>query len=365
MSWSERFKLTFQIFKKTALALYLWYLIIFLATTLTVLLLFLLPIGNRLFDFMDNLPSPYALDPFDSSMLLEYLPAFLVIFILLSIIGIVATGLLYTGTYHLALKAMKEKASFKDFRFPGALRMIGWYFFLFFIYFGLFLLGTTLYFLVSTISDTSSTVYLIIGLGILILGSIFILPWMFSASYYMIAHLEQSFSLALKNSWRFFRTNMGALWGGVFALFLINIGIGLIQEMSQSIGGILSLVATPFLSLIPVIWTLTLMQERQGISLNTHANNDENNINESQNLEDFRQDYTYGDYEQRNKKPDNEQLQTFNRPLPKPSDEISTRILKQPDSSEVSNAEINFCSNCGSPARVNSIYCSKCGVKLR
>ncbi len=364
MSWIERFKLTIHIFKKSALALYLWYFIFFLATVLSALLLFLLPIGNRLLDFVDNLSSPYALDPFDSTMFLEYLPAFLVLFILFSIIGIVATGLLYTGTYHLALKAMEGKASFKDFRFTGAPRMTGWYFFLFIIYFGLFILGAALYFFVSTISNTSSTVYLVIGLGIFILGSIFILPWMFSASYYMIAHLEQSFSLALKNSWRFFRTNMGALWGGVFALFLINIGIGLIQEISQSIGGILSLLATPFLSLIPIIWTVSLMQDSQDLSLYVHANEYENNNNESHNPEDFRQDYSYGDYEQTNQKPDDEQLQTYTQPFPKPYDEISVRIPKQSDLSEVSNAEMNYCSNCGSLIRVNSIYCSKCGVKL-
>jgi len=387
MSWSERFQLTFSVFKKTALPLYLWYLILLLVFIILAVIVFLLPPARMLLEYFEGIennnfnPSntgftpmafnpEYPFDIFESPIFFEYLPAFLFIIFLFSILGFVAMSMFYTGTYHVALKGLQGKARFRDFKFSGFSRILGFYLILFLGYLPIFLLGFGLFMVLSTVSETASAVYAFFALAVFVVGTLFILPWMFSAAYYIIAHAEQNFTQAFKNSWKFFRNNMGALWGGVVALFLLNIGIGIVEEISSTLGSLLSFLATPLLSLIPIIWTLTLMRERENFLLPYPSSA-------------FYPDacHDWAEKEQTGY-PEETYYQTkefASSASPSPEKTFAPGGYSEPwtrdahtdvdyhdkTPSSADDSELNFCSTCGSKIRPNAIYCSKCGVKIR
>lgn len=375
MTWSERFKLTFSVFRKTALPLYLWYLILLLVFIVLAVVVFLLPPGRMLleYDFTHMAFNPdYPFDIFESPIFFDYLPAFLLVILLFCILGFVAASLFYTGAYHVALKGLQGRARFRDFKFSGFSRILGFYLLLFLGYLPIFLLGFGFFMVMSAVSETASAIYTFTALAVFIVGTLFILPWMFSAAYYVIAHAEQNFTQAFKNSWRFFRNNMGALWGGVVTLFLLNIGIGIIEEISSTLGGIFSFLATPLLALIPVIWTITLMREKEDFRPYP-------SVSYPDTYPDTYRDWTEN---QQAGYPElaNDQVKDYG-PSASPSPENTfgpgdyseswTRHGhtdvdyhdKRPISTE--DSDLNFCSTCGSQIRPNAIYCSKCGVKIR
>jgi len=347
MSWSERIKLTFNTFKRIALPLYLWYLIFSLAAGLLALLIFLLSAGQMLikyFESMDHFnftPKNYAftqmaynsnssLYPFNNLFLINYLPVLLIVFFLLCVIGFVAASVLYTGTYHLTVKGLQGKASFRDFKISSCLRMMGWYIFVFLFYLLFTVIGLGLFWVLDNVFKFAVGIYLTVSVGILILGSIFILPWLLCGGYYVLAQRKLSFGKAIRNSWSFFRRNMGTLWGAVFAVLLMNIAISLIRsEISTLIGGwILSFLIAPFTSLIPIVWTITLMNEgEEFFSLSYEGLSSSNSHNGFHNENLSIRPYCPENFE---------------------DDEI-----------------FYYCSSCGSKVQPNAAYCSDCGIKLR
>lgn len=398
MSWSERLKLTFSVFKKTALPLYLWYIIFLFICIILAIVIFLLPPSRMVLEFLERIeqnnlspayngftPTAYSSESsfsmFNNPDFLQYWPAILQTIVLFCILVFVATALFYSGTYHLAVKGLQGKARFKDIKISGFARILCWYLLLSIGYFFIFLVGFGLLIMLSRASETASAVYSFIALAILIVGTLFILPWMLSAVYYIIAHAEQSFTKAFGNSWRFFRKNMGALWGGVAALFLLNIGIGLVNEVSSTLGGIVSFLAAPLMTLVPVIWTVTLMQEKEYFALfstpahfpaSAYYPPPDDSWTEQEPQPEFPEhpagqedEFTPSDLTstvfpspEKASGPDN-YSESWNRYERKDVDYRS----QTPPTGE--DSEFNFCSTCGSILRPNSIYCSKCGVKVR
>jgi hypothetical protein len=400
MTWTERFKLTWKTFQRIALPLYLWNLIFFFIVSILILICILVPLGQSLFPLLENMdhnftPGNYdftqtslpAVPPpfhgFFGSYFAAHLPMFLLIFFLVFLIGLVSSSLLFTGTYHLAVKGLTEKASFKDFKLTGWRRLLSWYLFVFLIYALIILVGTLLGLLISSLSKLAFTIYLIIIVILFIGGSIFIIPWYFSARYYLLAQMEQSFGQALRHSWSFFRKNMGTLWGGFLASVLINIAIALIEKGSPAIGGILSLAAFPFIELIAIVWTVTLLREEREYLSGEPAGLGDKPVRP----EDDCQFHSPADAETGTASfPEDTETSTAPFPGDTESEAISfpadagtetpteTKTPTFPDANHETvpdsgdnndGDEINYCSNCGSRVRVQAIYCSKCGMKLR
>lgn len=374
MTWRERFNLTVSTFKNIAFPLYFFYLVFFVLLGGMAIFFFFLPVGKRFLQFLEYLnqyqfdsftPTKTAVlssstDIFRGDLFLNYLPVFIFTVVVLAVIGLIATSLLYTGVFHLAIKGVKGKALFNDFKFDGAGRMIGWNSFMLLLFVLVISVGIFLFAILSIFSQSISGVFATLYLVCSALVSIFIIPWILSGGYYVLAHRELSFVKALMDSWRFFRQNMLALWGAVLAMFLLNLVIVLIQEISSSVGGVFSFMATPFFSLIIIVWTITVMNERIQPSINHELTYTESTYSE--------RTYDEPTYEDSPYHSNNEHETSII--LDKPTEEESplgyyhTWSKPKVDDRDI-NAEVEICSNCGTKVRANAIYCSKCGVKLR
>ena len=379
MTWSERFKLTFNTFKNIAFPLYFFYLVFLLLFGGITSLYFFLPLGKRFLQFLEYLDQyEYEFDSFTQTtaaisgsdifggdLFFSYLPVFFFSVVLLVGIGLIMTSLLYTGIFNLAVVGHKGKALFRDFKLTGAGRMIGWNSCILLLLLLLISAGIVIFAILSIFSETVSFVFAIIYLVCLVLVSIFLVPWILTGGYYLLAHREWSFGKALINSWAFFSQNMRAFWGAVLVMLLLNIVIALIQEISSSVGGIFSFMATPFFNLIIIVWTITVMNEVDTIgSLET----EDTNIVAAY---DDKSPYHLpaGD----NTPPltdDNSSYQkSTSFTLDKPNEEDSPLgYYYTPNKSQPQKAigtEANFCPFCGINVKSNAVYCSKCGVKIR
>jgi len=174
MTWSERLKLTINTFKSIALPLYLWYLLFLILFSSLVYIFYLLPLGKdfiQYFNYLDQyqfsaftqaseaIPSSSS-NILESDLFLEYLPAFIFSFTLLLIFGLLETSLIFTGTFHLTNKGLKGKAFFRDFRFTGVSRMIGWHSFLLFLFLLTISIGIFLIAVLSIFSENLSLAFI-------------------------------------------------------------------------------------------------------------------------------------------------------------------------------------------------------------
>ncbi len=391
MTWSERLKSTFNLFKNIALPLYLWYLIYLVLFGIIMILFSRLPPVES---FMQSLEYLDYNNLYLGDDLLKSLPLFAILFAFLSIIGLLITSLLYTGIYHLTVKGFKGQAAFRDFNLTDAKRMISWNSLVLLLFLGGISVGILLFAFLGVFSDNVSYAFAIIFPIFILLFSIFLIPWVLSGGYYILAYRELPFGKACAHSWRFFRQNMGTLWGAVLTMFFINIFIVLIQEASSTIGSLISFIATPFFSLIPIVWTLTLISEQERLTLldtvretsySTSKNNSINNApsydDTSSNDDSSSKDDTYSSHENFYNDGDSSyndspyhtpsfpnDIETNNSlPHYKPRKEDSPPgYYHSSDRSEkIFDAELNFCPTCGTKVRSNAVYCSKCAIKLR
>lgn len=441
MSWTERFKLTFNTFKNIALPLYLWYLIFFGVFALLSSVFFLLPVGQMLFNYSDfgdfhlsptvnhlvKTSGPYINRPFNFPGMdfpVTLIPALIAAFALFAILGLIETSLLHTGTFHIAGKGIYRKALFGDFKFDGAARIIGWYFVIFLAIILAILAGMLLSAVLGGLSESLGFVIVIYFFGFF-LFTIFLAPWLTTGGFYILARSDCSFGKALAQSWTFFLKNMGALWGAILAMILVQLGAAVIQKISPSLGGILSFLITPFISLIPAVWVITLMEEKEGFSRfkPEHVSPDDYSTDKNGQLS---HDHSYNPYDTLYDNPDdhlydNPYDNSYNNPKSKalldsysedsgreinrsedtdhhhsPSNDTKTSYgsgyssagyptanqeqkrnpyyppdVSGPSSKKdnygynMDDSEINFCPTCGTRVRLNSIYCAKCGTKLR
>ena len=385
MTWSERLKSTFDLFKNIALPLYLWYLIYLVLFGIIMIIFSRLPPVES---FMQSLEYLDYNDLFLGDDLLKNLPLFAVLSAFLAVIGLLITSLLYTGIYHLTVKGFKGQAAFRDFKLTDAKRMIGWNSLVLLLFLTGISVGILFFAFIGVFSDTVSYAIAIIFPIFMLLFSIFLIPWVLSGGYYILAYRELPFGKAFAHSWKFFRQNMGTLWGAVLTMFFINIVIVLMQEVLSTIGDLISFIATPFFSLIPIVWTLTLISEQERLtnldtvietsystSKNSSVNNapsyDESSSNDDaySSHENFYndEDSSYNDspYHTPSFPNDIETDNSLPHYKPRKEDSPPGYYHSSDRSEKIVDAGLNFCPTCGTKIRPNAVYCAKCAFKLR
>lgn len=375
MTWTERLKSTFVLLKDIALPLYIWYLIYFALFGIIMIIFSILPPVENFMQALEYLDQNELILGHD---LLKQLPLFSILFILMAGIGLIMTSLLYTGTYHLTVKGFKGKAKFRDFKLTNAKKMIGWNFLILLFFLVVISAGILFFAFLSVFSETASYAFMIIFPIFVILFSLYLVPWILSAGYYILAYRELPFGKALAHSWSFFRKNMFHLWGAALAMFFINIVIVLMQEVSSAIGGMISFIATPFFFLIPIVWTLTLISEQERIGpLDSDLETPNNPVQHDSPYHDspYHESPYHGESsdidESSNigESPYHDDFPEIITSLPhyKPSKEESPPgYYHVPDRlDKSSDTELNFCPTCGTKVRSSAAYCAKCGLKVR
>lgn len=350
MTWSERLKSTFNIFKKITLPLYIFYLIYLVLFGIIMIIFSLLPPVESFMQSLDYLEydNLFLEDDF-----LKDLPLFAVFFAFLAVIGLIMTSLLYTGIYHLTVKGFTSQAYSRDFKLTDAKKMIGWNSIVLLLFLATISVGILVFAFLGVFNDTVSHAFAIIFPICMLLVSIFMIPWILSGGYYILAYRDLSFGKAFVYSWRFFRQNMGTLWAAVLIMFLINIFIVLIQDVSSTIGGLVSFIATPFFSLIPIVWTLTLIREQTlapeppEVIVNEPSNDYYSLVNNTSSYDNS---------------PSLDDIPSYK---PRKEDSPPGYYHTSDRSAKNIDAEINFCPTCGTKVRSNAVYCGKCAFKLK
>ena len=402
MTWSERIKLAWTTFKREALPLYSW---TFIFTGIGVVLIVAMVIGVLAqlrqsgwdFPYANNgsfspgmpvpgIPptpdlTPYV-GPFGSSNQNPFgtyggpwnnLPHLLSVvsglggtFLLILIVGWLIGSAFYTGLFNLTAKAYHENVSFKDFSFTGFSRILGWQGVLLLIKVLLTIIG-----LVGVLTlhhSTGALVAFLILYGLFITAAgLFALPWLFTSTIYLLAHRKEGFWETLRGSWRFFRRHMGVLWGYIGTVILIEIALQILGRISAGLTGIATLVVSPFIAVLAIVWVLSLEDDENppyAIPLApspyeppltnpaTQAPTENNYISDT----DFLAPTT--------------STPSANRPisLEKPAPEFSTSELQKPElgldpDHPLPKDNFKFCPSCGNK-NTGTAYCPQCGIKL-
>ena len=407
MTWTERLRSTFNLFKNIAFPLYVWYLIYLALFSIMMIVFSLLPPVERFMQFIHDIEQMgiYNSDqviPGDD--LLQHLPSLMMLFVFIVGLGLIMTSFLYTGVYHLVVKGFNGRVFLRDFSLTDAKRMIGWNSFILLMFVGLFGLGVLMFALFSMINETMSFAFTLLFSILLAVISVFLIPWVLTGGYYILAYRELPFIIAFRQSWQFFRKNMFTLWGAALAMFIINIFIVLIQEISSNIGGLLSFIATPFFTLIPIVWTLTLISEQERLayldshpntieawpstsdqavkSFDTHTDSaydesayqdsshqdsaNDNAVDQYSTAEPVEQaladDLPYEDSPYHNEIEIDKSLPHYK---PRKEDSPPGYYHTFNVSKKIIHTDMNFCPTCGTKLRSQAAYCSRCGIKLR
>ncbi|NMA69423.1 MAG: zinc-ribbon domain-containing protein [Desulfitobacterium sp.] len=422
MTWSQRLKTAFETLKRMAVPLYVFYIafyVIIITITFATIFSFFLPfMSNNGFyplhystSYNPFTPVPpgmgysYNLGPFgDLSSFITYLrPIFGSILTVVVLVWLLSS-LYLTGVFHLTKKALTDRAQFRDFHFEGFTRILGFYGLMSLI--GIIILMVGTFIAASLQSEYSLFLFVVVSLLILLLVGLFISPWLFSAPFYMLNNLQMSFGESFKGSWDFFRRHMFPLWGGFLTVFIIQLISSFLSENSPTFGLLITLVVFPFLTIVPMVWVLTLEKEEQGKPYSYEKNAQdsyernyqdsyERGYQEGSFSPSFEQDSFYqrknntmeepkpsepehSSTELGNSEPPRPESPTLPEPSgiynpPKdpyamPQDPYATPekpyIPPSPPSQETEKGTINFCSNCGTKVREGAFYCSQCGTKL-
>lgn len=306
MTWTERVKLAWKTFTRAALPLYGWTLISIGAIVVLGYAMFMgslnrfsgafplasgrsfpptMPIPGMPVPGIPTMPgippnghfgssqSPFGLNggPFSNPFTILAIVGSLVgIFFLIFIVACLFGSLFSAGQFNLTAKAYREKVRFEDFRFSGFLRIFGWQVFLFLIYLIVFVIG-----LLATIALGHSTIairafFIICGLFFIVI-QIYTVPWMATSVYYILAHREQRFKVALRGSWQFFRRHMGALWGYIGTVILIQIALLVLFMISTGLGYLATFAVNPFLVVLAIVWVLSLEDDELKMEVDTPA----------------------------------------------------------------------------------------------
>lgn len=438
MTWTQRLKTAYEAFKRMAIPLYVFYIlfnIIVFTISITAVLSFFLPfISSNGFN-----PLHYSLsygDPFtpvppgldygftstplgDISYLLYSLRPFLGGILTVIILFWLITSLFLAGIFHLTKKALTDNAHFRDLRFEGFTRLLGFNGLMLLV--GILILVVGISIASSFQSEYSLFLFAAFSLLALFVVGLFLSPWFFSAPFYMLNNLKMSFGESLKASWGFFRRHMAPLWGGFLTVFVAQLVSSFLSESSPTLGLIIALVILPFLTIIPIVWVLTLEEEDtefdSGISFTVHDSfntapfTKEPHAKESHAKDpispqtnsafEFNQGIRNATARPEPPKPEpqtstNSETPTSTSsdapkdsttpndsttvspiynpprdPYAMPSDPYDPYAMPQspytsppiPSEEDIDEA-INFCPTCGKKVRDGAYYCSQCGIKL-
>ena len=288
MTWTERVKLAWTTYKREALPLYGWTLIfiggiVVLAYAIIMGVLdqfrWAFPHANGR-PFSPNMPVPgmptlpgippngpfgSSQSPFglhgglfsNPSTYLAIAGSLVGVFFLTLIVTCLIGSLFSAGQFNLTAKAFREKVRFEDFRVSGFLRVLGWQVFLSLSYLIFIIIGLIGAFALNHFHFILIA-FLIIYFLLIIGFQIFALPWLATSLYYLLAHREQSFWDAIKGSWRFFWRHMGALWGYIGTVILIQIVLLVLLKISAGLGYLASFAVNPFYVVLAIVWVLSL-----------------------------------------------------------------------------------------------------------
>lgn len=432
MNWSGRMKKAFQAFKRMALPLYAWYLIL---AILGVVLVFisLLPmivslVNSGMFNsgfsglpgfpglpgvpgggispgipsspgvpappFSGAYPNPNPPVPPGSNLipgpqgLMKGIAPFLSLAptLILSFLGVIALSWLLssafmTGIFNLSKKAYSGPAKFKDFRFKGCFRVLGWYGLLTLIGVLLISLGV---FIAIALRDINYAipVFAVVFALLIFAIAIFLAPWLATSVFYMLNHQELSFSKSFRESWRFYRRHIGSFWGYLLTAVGIQVILTIIDRNSPDIGLLLALLIAPFTTILPVIWVLTHEEEEGNYQATLapayeHPTSNYPSVvapGEVSTREAQAQEVQSHEDEVRK---ETERSQKAVEPSYEPSYEPSQESSEVPfppqytprrtpyeDAEVAEDAQINYCPTCGKNVRPGASYCSQCGTKL-
>ena len=307
MTWTERVKLAWITFKRVALPLYGWTLISIGGIVVLGYAMFMglldqfrwafsqasggsfsprMPILGMPVPGIPTMPgippnghfgssqSPFGLNGglFSNPFALLAVAGSLVgIFFLIFIVACLIGSLFSAGQFNLTAKAYREKVRFEDFRFSGFLRVFGWQVFLFLIYLIVFAIGLLAAFALGHSTIAMSAFFIIYGLLFIVI-QIYTLPWVATSIYYVLAHREQRFSVALRGSWKFFRRHMGALWGYIGTVILIHIALLVLIKISGGLGYLATFAVNPFFAVLAIVWVLSLEDDERQMDVNPQIN---------------------------------------------------------------------------------------------
>lgn len=295
MTWSERIKLAWTTFKREALPLYAWTLI-FIGVGVVLVVAMVMGVLNQMhWTFpqayggfsspgmpVPGVPPTPGITPFtgpfgspnqgpfgsfngslsDLSTLLSAVGTITGTLLLIIIVSWLIGSAFYTGVFNLTAKSYHEKVIFKDFRFAGYFRFLGWQGLLLLIQLILLIIGLIGAFTLK--QSQGALVAFLIVYGLMIAGiTIYALPWFSTSAIYLLAHPKDSFRDALSGSWRFFRKHMGALWGYIGTIVLIEIAVQVLNRISSGIAGLVTLIVSPFITVLAIVWILSLEEEEE------------------------------------------------------------------------------------------------------
>jgi len=398
MTWSERIKLAWTIFKREALPLYAWTLIfigisvIFVVATVMGVLAQLhwafpqsyggsfssgMPVpgmpptpGMNPFAGMSPFAGPFGSlnqNPFGSSggplsnfsMLLSALGSVAGTLLLILVVGWLIGSAFYTGLFNLTAKACSGKVTFKDFSFSGFFRILSWQVILLLI--KLILLIIALIGVFTLKHSQGALVAFFIVYGFFIIGvAIFALPWLTTSGIYLLAHRKEGFQDALCGSWRFFRRHMGILWGYIGTVILIEIAIQVLSKISHGIAGLATLVVSPFIAVLAIVWVLSIEEDepKKDVEpqLNPTASSAEPNFEAQAPIVS---------------PPSSDSLAID---PPSPEHHISELVAPESEGPKIDFQKAtpwpplpddnpNYCPSCGK-ANTGTAYCPQCGTKL-
>lgn len=418
MTWTDRIKKSIETFKRMALPLFGFYILF----ALVGIIVAVVSVGAALFPllrmeglgatfsavpYMDpNIPVPpgygpsmnygYGLD--ELAPYLDMAPTFIVSFVLLMLVSWVLASVFQAGVFHLTKKAYVEKAQFRDIRLKGFPRLLGWYGIIAII--GIILVGLGVLIALSFQSEYAMALFGAAYLLALVAAGFFLAPWVSAAPYTMLNQPHLSFWQAFKESWRFYRRHMGPLWGVFLTVLGIQLLISLINRSAPDIGLIVSLITSPFVAILPIVWVLTLVDEDQPLPIGniysptteqgtygTEVNVDPVSEVHHKNEPDL-SDYPST---QPDASPEISPYSTPSTPPttppytppsamggsaplytppknPYPTEESPDHIpYTAPYGHSTAESEqdlVNFCPTCGKKVREGASYCSQCGTKL-
>ena len=372
MTWSERIKLAWTTFKREVLPLYAWTLI-FIGLGVVLVVAMVMGVLNQMHwtfpqayggfsspgmpvpgvpptpgitPFTGPFGSPNQ-SPFDSfngslnnlSTLLSAVGTVAGTFFLILIVGWLIGSAFYTGVFNLTTKSYHGKVTLKDFRLTGFFRFLGWQVLFLLIQLILLIIGLIGAFTLRPSQGALISFFIVYGLTIAGIG-IYALPWFSTSAIYLLTHPKDSFRDALSGSWRFFRKHRCALWGYIGTVILIEIAFQVLNRISSGIGGLATLVVSPFMAVLAIVWVLSLEEDFDPL---TPASDQPKSIEQTEPLQQPESEEST--FEPERPKIDLQKPELWSTPNPLPENKF------------------NFCPSCGK-ANSGTAYCPQCGTKL-
>lgn len=400
MTWTERIKKTIETFKRMALPLFGFFILLalveFIITVISlssILLPFLNMNGlNPSFSsvpYMNpNIPVPpgygygpsldYAFGWEELAPFMSMLPGLLGGIAILMVLSILIGSVFFTGIFHLTKKAYTEKAQFRDIKLKGMPRVLGWYAIVTLI--SSVAIGVGIFLAMRFESPYSLAMFGLIYILVLMAVGLFVAPWVTVAPYYMLNHDNFAFGQAFKESWHFYRRHMGPLWGAFFTLLGIQLLVNAIYRGSPDIGFILTLLTTPFLTVLPIVWVLTLEEEPPLPIGNIYTPSPEQERHDAEADAPAEPsspvDSSHAPWKAASESVAREPYgSSSTTPLYTPPENpyatpespyhsSSALSYGGTSSNESEKESINFCPTCGKKVREGASYCSQCGTKL-